>query len=138
MKDYNDREEINFLRSDFHDEVIESLTNLIYDIQKEFSAGDKLGIDFEEKAFYDILKELCIKFGFTYPENKLIELSKEVKKIVDNHAKFPDWNKREDIKSALKVALIMLMDKYDYPPKGEEEVYTEIFEQAENYKKYNS
>ena len=30
------------------------------------------------------------------------------------------------------------MDKYDYPPKVEEEVYTEIFEQAENYKKYNS
>ncbi len=138
VKEYNDREEKDFSRNDFHEEVIESLTNLIYDIQKEYSAGDELGIDFEEKAFYDILKELCIKFGFTYPENKLIELSKEVKKIVDNHAKFPDWNKREDIKSALKVALIMLMDQYDYPPKGEEEVYVELFEQAENYKKYNT
>ncbi len=29
----------------------------IWQVQKEFSAGDELGIDFEEKAFYDILKE---------------------------------------------------------------------------------
>jgi type I restriction enzyme R subunit len=37
------------------------LTNLIWEVHKEFSAGDALGIDFEEKAFYDILKELVHK-----------------------------------------------------------------------------
>ena len=37
------------------------------------------------------------------PEAKLIELAKAVKDLVDGQAKFPDWNKRDDIKSALKV-----------------------------------
>ena len=49
--------------------MAEALTNLIWDVQKEFKAGDELGIDFEEKAFYDILKELCVKYDFTYPED---------------------------------------------------------------------
>ena len=35
---------------------------------KQYSEGDK--DNFEEKAFYDILKELCIKYDFTYPEDK--------------------------------------------------------------------
>ena len=34
-----------------------ALTDLIWEVHKEFSAGDELGIDFQEKAFYDILKE---------------------------------------------------------------------------------
>ncbi|MCK9628321.1 MAG: DUF3387 domain-containing protein, partial [Bacteroidales bacterium] len=113
----------------------EALTNLIWDVQKEFKAGDELGIDFEEKAFYDILKELCKKYDFTYPEDKLIDLSKAVKVIVDNQAKFPDWNKRDDIKSALKVDLILILDEFGYPPVERDEVYIEIFEQAENFKK---
>jgi type I restriction enzyme R subunit len=95
--------------------MAEALTNLIWDVQKEFKAGDELGIDFEEKAFYDILKELCIKYDFTYPEDKLIDLSKAVKVIVDSQARFPDWNKRDDIKSALKVELILILDEFGYP-----------------------
>lgn len=51
-------------------------------------------------------------------------------------AEFPDWNKRDDIKSALKVGLILLLDEFDYPPVERDEVYVEIFEQAENFKKY--
>ncbi len=35
----------------------------------EFDSGNDLGIDFEEKAFYDILLELCKKYDFTYPED---------------------------------------------------------------------
>ena len=50
---------------------------------------------FEEKAFYDIFWKIYVKkYDFTYPEDKLIELSKAVKVIVDNQAKFPDWNKK--------------------------------------------
>lgn len=55
---------------------------MIWDVRKAFKSGDELGIDFEEKAFYDILKSLCIKYDFTYPEYKLIVLSKEVKKLI--------------------------------------------------------
>jgi type I restriction enzyme R subunit len=132
---YNQRDEADILRSEVYEEMAEQLTNLILEVHKEFSAGDALGIDFEEKAFYDILKELCVKYDFNYPEPKLIELAKAVKDLVEGQAKFPDWNKRDDIKAALKVGLIILLDEFGYPPVDKDEVYVEIFEQAENYKK---
>lgn len=135
---YNERDESDVLRSEVYEEMAEQLTNLIWEVHKEFSAGDSLGIDFEEKAFYDILKELCVKYDFNYPEPKLIELAKAVKDLVEGNAKFPDWNKREDIKSALKVGLILLLDEFGYPPVDKDEVYVEIFEQAENFKKNQS
>lgn len=132
---YNNRDANDIFRSEVYEEMAEALTNMIWEVKKEFSAGDELGIDFEEKAFYDILKDLCKKYDFTYPEDKLIELSKAVNVIVDNQAKFPDWNKRDDIKSALKVELILKLDEFGYPPVERDEVYVEIFEQAENFKK---
>jgi type I restriction enzyme R subunit len=132
---YNDRDANDILRSEVYEEIASALTDLIWEVHKEFSAGDALGIDFEEKAFYDILKELCIKYDFKYPEDKMIDLAKAVKDLVDGQAKFPDWNKRDDIKSALKVGLILLLDEFGYPPVERDEVYVEIFEQAENFKK---
>jgi type I restriction enzyme, R subunit len=132
---YNQRDENDIFRSEVYDEMAEQLTNLIWEVHKEFSAGDVMGISFEEKAFYDILNELCKKYDFSYPKDKLIELAKAVKDLVEGQAKFPDWNKREDIKSALKVGLILLLDEFGYPPVERDEVYVEIFEQAENFKK---
>lgn len=132
---YNNRDANDILRSEVYEEMANALTDLIWEVHKEFSAGDELGIDFQEKAFYDILKELCIKYDFKYPDDKMIELAKAVKNLVDGQAKFPDWNKRDDIKSALKVGLILLLDEYGYPPVERDEVYVEIFEQAENFKK---
>ena len=134
---YNNRDANDILRSDVYEEMASALTDLIWEVHKEFSAGDALGIDFEEKAFYDILKELCIKYDFKYPDDKMIELAKAVKDLVEGQAKFPDWNKRDDIKSALKVGLILLLDEFGYPPVDKDEVYVEIFEQAENFKKNN-
>lgn len=132
---YNNRDKNDIFKSEVYEEMAEALTNMIWEVHKEFSAGDAMGINFEEKAFYDILKELCTKYDFTYPEDKLIELAKKVKELVDGQAKFPDWNKRDDIKSALKVGLILLLDEFGYPPVERDEVYVEIFEQAENFKK---
>jgi len=132
---YNNRDVNDILRSEVYEEMANALTDMIWEVHKEFSAGDALGIDFEEKAFYDILKELCIKYDFSYPEDKMIVLAKAVKELVDGQAKFPDWNKRDDIKSALKVGLILLLDEFGYPPVERDEVYVEIFEQAENFKK---
>lgn len=134
---YNNRELNDILRSEVYEEMAEALTNMIWEVHKEFSSGDELGINFEEKAFFDILKELCVKYDFNYPDAKMIELAKAVKDLVDGQAKFPDWNKRDDIKSALKVGLILLLDEYGYPPVERDEVYMEIFEQAENFKKNN-
>ncbi len=88
-----------------------------------------LGINFEEKAFYDILKSVAQKYNFDYPEDKLIKLSREVKKIVDDKAKYTDWSCREDIKAELKVDLILILADHDYPPVPKDEVFKEIFEQ---------
>jgi type I restriction enzyme R subunit len=134
---YNERDESDVLRSEVFEEMAEQLTSLIWEVHKEFKSGDELGINFEEKAFYDILKELCVKYDFRYPDTKMIELAKAVKDLVDGQAKFPDWNKRDDIKSALKVGLILLLDEFGYPPVERDEVYKDIFEQAENFKKNN-
>ncbi len=135
VEKYNERKEEDVLRGEVYEEMAEQLTHLIWAVRKEFTAGVELGIDFEEKAFYDILKVLCVKYDFSYPEEKLIDLAKAVKDLVDAQAKFPDWSKRDDIKSALKVGLILLLDEHGYPPVERDEVYQDIFEQAENFKK---
>jgi len=95
-----------------------------------------MGIDFEEKAFYDILKSVAEKHQFEYPHEKLIKLSQAVKKVVDDKAKYTDWSQRDDIKAELKVDLILILAEHGYPPVPRDEVYKEIFEQAENFKKY--
>ncbi len=95
-------------------------------------------IDFEEKAFYDIIKALAVKYDFEYPEDKLLELARAVKIVVDDKAKYTDWSQRDDIKAGLKVDLIILLAEYGYPPVDRDEVYKEIFEQAENFKKHQA
>lgn len=136
VEKYNERKEEDVLVSgvinDFTDEIID----LYYALQKEKESFVDLGIDFEEKAFYDILKTIAIKYDFSYPEDKLLALSKEVKIVVDDKSKYTDWNIREDIKAELKVDLIMLLAKHGYPPITKDEVFKEIFEQAENFKKF--
>ncbi len=135
VNQYNDRSENDVLKSEVYEDMADQLTDLIWEVYEEFKSGEEMGIDFEVKAFYDILKELCKKYDFTYPDDKMLDLAKAVKRLVDDNAQFPDWNKRKDIKSALKVGLILLLDKHGYPPVERDEVYEEIFEQAENYKR---
>lgn len=50
----------------------------------------------------------------------------------------PTGGQRDDIKAELKVDLIMLLGENGYPPVDRDEVYNEIFEQAENFKKYQA
>ena len=131
---YNERKDNVYSGEEF-EAIAAELTNLIMDLKDEFAAGDDLGIDFEEKAFYDILKTLAEKYDFTYPKDKLLFLAKEVKITVDDKAKYTDWSKRSDIKAGLKVDLILLLGENGYPPVDRDEIYREIFEQAENFKR---
>ena len=135
VEKYNDRDEQDILRAevigDFSDEIIK----LYNELRVEMASFGEMGIDFEEKAFYDILLSLAHKYDFTYPEDKLVELSKEVKKLIDDKARYTDWNKRDDIKAELQFDLMILLDEWGYPPVDSKEVYKEIFEQAENFKK---
>ncbi len=132
---YNERKEEDVLVSDVLEEFSESMVDMIYGVKTEMDSGDDLGISFEEKAFYDTLKSLAVKYDFTYPDGKLIELAQAVKEVVDDKAKYTDWNNRDDIKAELKVDLIMLLARFGYPPVSRDEVYKDIFAQAENFKK---
>ncbi len=136
VQKYNQRDEQDTLRSEVLDEFTDEIINLYHALKKEKDSFKDLGIDFEEKAFYDILKALAVKYDFAYPEDKLIPLSQKVKAVVDDKAKYTDWSKRTDIKAELKAELIILLAENDYPPVDRDEVYKEIFEQAENFKKY--
>ncbi|WP_299591312.1 type I restriction endonuclease subunit R [uncultured Microbulbifer sp.] len=135
---YNERKEDDVLVSEVLEDFSDEIIDLIQALKQEKESFADLGIDLEEKAFYDILKKLAIKYDFTYPEDKLLELSKAVKNVVDDKAKYTDWSQRDDIKAELKVGLILLLAKYGYPPVDRDEVYKEIFEQAENFKKYRA
>ena len=137
IEKYNQRDEQDTLRSEVLEDFTDEIIDLYQALKKEKESFKDLGIDFEEKAFYDILKELAIKYDFIYPEEKLIPLSQKVKSIVDDKAKYADWSKRSDIKAELKAELIILLAENDYPPVDRDEVYKEIFEQAENFKKYS-
>ncbi|WP_374542191.1 type I restriction endonuclease subunit R [Flavobacterium sp.] len=136
VQKYNERKEDDVLRSEVLDDFTNEIMDLYFALRKENEALQDLGIDIEEKAFYDILKMLAFKYDFSYPEDKLLHLAKLVKAVVDDKSKYADWSKRDDIKAELKVDLIILLAENDYPPVDRDEVYKEIFEQAENFKKY--
>lgn len=136
VEKYNERKEADVLQSEVLEDFTNEIIELYYAMKKEKESFAELGIDFEEKAFYDILKELAIKYDFVYPEDRLVHLAHQVKEVVDDKAKYTDWSKREDIKAELKVDLIILLAENDYPPVDRDEVYKEIFEQAENFKRY--
>ncbi|MBW1937343.1 MAG: type I restriction endonuclease subunit R [Deltaproteobacteria bacterium] len=133
---YNERKEHDVLVSNVLEDFTDEIIDLFHALKKEKESFADLGIDFEEKAFYDILKALAHKYDFKYPEDKLLHLAKEVKKVVDDKARYTDWSRRDDIKAELKADLIILLAENDYPPVDRDEVYKEIFEQAENFKKY--
>jgi len=136
VNSYNERKEQDVLVGNVVEEFTDEIVDLLDALKKERESFKALGIDFEEKAFYDILKAISIKYDFSYPDDKLITLSKAIKGIVDDKAKYTDWSRREDIKAELKVDLILALAKHGYPPVANDEVYKDILEQAENFKKY--
>ncbi len=142
VEQYNERKENNvFNAEEFNnitDEMVAQIFGLFGELKGEMTSFADLGIDIEEKAFYDILAAMRQKYDFSYEDDKMLELAKTMKVIVDNQAQFPDWSKRDDIKAALKVELILLLHKYGFPPVANDDVYKSVLEQAENFKKNQS
>ncbi len=136
VETYNNRGKDEAFAKEVLDDVANQLANLIHELKDERNSFKDVGIDYEEKAFYDILFAVSKKYEFEYPNDKMIKLSKEIRIVVDDKAKYTDWSTREDIKAGLHVDLIILLDKYGYPPVTIDDVYKEVLEQAENFKKY--
>lgn len=136
VDEYNNRRKDEAFANEVLDDVAEQLANLLEELKKEKNSFTAMGIDYEEKAFYDILSIVARKYEFEYPDDKMVELSKRIKVIVDDKARYTDWSTRDDIKANLQVDLILLLDEFDYPPVTIDDVYKEVLEQAENFKKY--
>ena len=144
IEKYNDRSDNTTLANEVIDEVVSQMADLLKEVNAEKRAGDALGISFEEKAFFDILKSVAIKYDFydnlstveaKFNDERLVALAKEIKAIVDDKSQYTDWAQRTDIKAELKVAVIVALAKAKYPPFTNDEVFKEILEQAENFKK---
>lgn len=88
------------------------------------------------KQFHKLIEISESRYTVEYPDDRLIELAKRVKTEVDSISKYTAWDQCDDIKAELKANLIVLLTENDYHPVAHNEVYKEIFEQAENFKKY--
>lgn len=137
---YNNRDKLVFTSTvvaDFVNDLSDQLIQILKDLQDDKTSFEKLGITFEEKAFFDILVKVRDDHGFPYEDEKCLELAKKIKELVDDKAQFADWSTRDDIKNQLNMELTVLLYKNGYPPEWDEEVFEKVMEQAENFKKYN-
>lgn len=136
VEKYNERRESEAFSETVHQDFYDEVISLMAEMKKDMASFSDLNISFEEKAFYDILKKLTLKHDFSFPQDKLLELAKAVKAEVDDKTKYTDWDNRDDIKAGLRANLILLLSKYGYPPITINDVYQEVYDQAENFKKY--
>lgn len=132
---YNNRRRDVSLANEVLDDIAKQLAELLRQIKEEKGSHKDLGITFAEKVFFDILQAVSRKHEFEYPKDKMIELAKRLKNIVDDKSAYPDWYTRDDIKAELQVNIILLMDEFGFPPVTIDDVYKEVLEQAENYKR---
>lgn len=140
VEKYNTRDKLLFTSEvvdDFVNNLSEELLKILQDLDEDKTSFEKLGITYEEKAFYDILVKVRDDHKFVFEDEKCIILAKEIKKLVDDKVQYADFFNRADIKNQLNMDLTVLLYKSGYPPEWDEEVFDKVMEQAENFKKYN-
>ena len=138
VADYNSRMDDKVTREILED-VAAQMMELLKNLKKEQKSFEELGIDYEVKAFYDILVAVAEKYKFIFPDDENIALAKEIYKKVKDKSRYADWVNRDDIKAEMQADIIITLADHHYPPTPPEiyeKVYSDIIEQAENFKKY--
>lgn len=107
----------------------------------------KIGLTFEEKAFYDILIALRNQYDFEYGTDKEVDgivvndkcksLAKKVKEIIDTKSSFADWLNNQNVRSQLKLDIKICLIKNGYPPQYSPEVFKKVMEQVENFEEHS-
>lgn len=129
------------------EEIIKNATEQALKILKEMQVDRdsfrKVGLTFEEKAFYDILISLRNEHNFEYGEDKNIdgvvinskckELAKKIKEIIDTKSSFADWLNNENVRNDLKLSIKICLVKNGYPPQYSPEVFSKVMDQVENF-----
>lgn len=137
---YNSRDKLIFTSevvADFVNDLSDQLIQILKDLQEDKSSFEKLGITYEEKAFYDILVKVRDDHGFPYEDERCLVLAKKIKELVDDRLQYANWSTSNEIKSLLNMDLTVLLYQNGYPPEWDEEVFEKVMEQAENFKKYS-
>ena len=128
-------------------EIIASITKQALEILQQLNESRdsfrKMGLTFEEKAFYDILIALRDQYNFEYGideekdgvviNNKCKILAQKVKEIIDTKSSFADWLNNENVRNQLKLDIKICLVKNGYPPQYSPEVFTKVMEQVENF-----
>lgn len=107
----------------------------------------KIGLTFEEKAFYDILLALRDQYDFEYGTDKEVDgvvindkckaLAQKVKEIIDTKSSFADWLNNQNVRNQLKLEIKICLVKNGYPPQYSPEVFKKVMEQVENFEENN-
>lgn len=139
-------------QKDTVDEIIRNATQQALDILGKLGEDKesfrKLGLTFEEKAFYDILMHMRDAHNFEYGTDREVgsliindkckALAKKVKELIDTKSCFADWLSNTNVRAALNQELWFLLDENGYPPEWSEDVFDQIRDQVENYKEHQS
>ena len=114
-----------------NEEVIEELLKMAAEIKKTEEEGNELGLNVEEKAFYDALTSPeGIKEA--YSNEEFIALTKELTEQLRKNRTI-DWNKKESARAKMRVLVKRLLKKYHYPPEGQEEALKTVMAQCNKW-----
>lgn len=132
---------------DIIEEATKQALKLLEEMKENKKSFRKLGLTFEEKAFYDILIMLRDQYNFEYGEDKKLDgiivndkcklLAKKVKNIIDTKSSFADWLNNTNVRNQLKLEIKICLVKNGYPPQYSPEVFTKIMDQIENFEENN-
>ncbi|MDY3596971.1 type I restriction endonuclease subunit R [Anaerotignum sp.] len=129
------------------EDIIKAATEQALEILRQMNENResfrKMGLTFEEKAFYDILVSLRDQYNFEYGTDKEIDgvvindqcksLAKKVKEIIDTKSSFADWLNNQNVRNQLKLDIKICLIKNGYPPEYSPEVFNKVMEQVENF-----
>ena len=140
-------EEAGATQNQASEEIIKTATEQALAILRQMNENRasfrKIGLTFEEKAFYDILISLRDKYNFEYGTDKEIDgvvvndkcktLAKKVKEIIDTKSSFADWLNNQNVRNQLKLDIKICLVKNGYPPQYSPEVFNKVMDQVENF-----
>lgn len=122
----------------------EQALKILHSMQEDRKSFRKIGLTFEEKAFYDILIHLKDKYNFEFGDDKIVDgtivndkiksLSRKIREILDAKSSFADWLNNTRVREQLKWDIKICLTKNGYPPQYTPEVFREVMEQVENFK----
>ena len=111
-----------------NEQVIEELLALAQTIKESEEKGNELGLNAEEKAFYDALSS-PEGVRQAYTDEEFVALTKELTEQL-NKNKTIDWNKKETSRAKMRVMVKRLLKKYKYPPEGQEKALETVMAQC--------